>query len=270
MPPLTHATRQFRRMDRLSCGTSAMHRADARIKIAVCGVFLVCVLSWPPHAVTGLLPFFLFPVCVIRMAGLPLGYLVKRVLWIMPVAVMIGIFNPFLDRTPAGEWFGLTVTQGMISFISIMLRCFLTVFAAFTLLAVTGFARLCDGLRRLGAPRLLVTILTFLYRYAFVLTDELQHMLMACRARRGATGGVPLATWGSMTGHLLLRSFDRAEHIYQAVLCRGGENPVFAPSPASLTPRGIMGGLTFCTAIILCRLFNLTMLAGHSFHRLLS
>ena len=51
-----------------------------------------------------LLPFFLFPVCVIRLAGLPLGYLLKRTLWLLPVAVMIGLFNPLVDRTPMGEW----------------------------------------------------------------------------------------------------------------------------------------------------------------------
>lgn len=46
-----------------------------------------------------------------------------------------------VDRTPAGEWFGIPVTRGMISFISIILRCMLTILAAFTLLASTGFAR---------------------------------------------------------------------------------------------------------------------------------
>lgn len=52
---------------------------------------------------------------------------------------MIGLFNPLVDRTPMGEWFGIPVTQGMISFISIILRCMLTILGAFTLLASTGF-----------------------------------------------------------------------------------------------------------------------------------
>ena len=59
-------------------------------------VYQICVLSWPPQEITGLLPFFLFPVCVIRLAGLPLGYLLQRALWLLPVAVMIGIFNPLV------------------------------------------------------------------------------------------------------------------------------------------------------------------------------
>ena len=238
MPLFTDAARQFRQMDRFSCGNTGFHRLDARIKIGAFLVFQICVLSWPPQEITGLLPFFLFPVCVIRMAGLPLGYLLKRTLWLLPVAVMIGIFNPLVDRTPAGEWFGIPVTQGIISFISIILRCMLTILGAFTLLASTGFAPLCRGLRQLGAPRILITLLAFLYRYAFILMDEFQNMLMAFRSRRGGSGSVPLSTWGAMTGQLLLRTFGRAERIYQAVLCRGGEDPEFVSAPGVITMRG--------------------------------
>lgn len=231
MPLFTDASQQFRQMDRFSCGNTGIHRLDARIKIGAFLVYQICVLSWPPQEITGLLPFFLFPVCVIRLAGLPLGYLLKRTLWLLPVAVMIGLFNPLVDRTPMGEWFGIPVTQGMISFISIILRCMLTILGAFTLLASTGFAPLCRGLRQLGAPRILITLMTFLYRYAFILVDECQHMLMAFRSRQGGSGPIPLSTWGAMAGQLLLRTFGRAERIYQAVLCRGGEDPEIRQFP---------------------------------------
>ena len=150
MPLFTDASQQFRQMDRFSCGNTGIHRLDARIKIGAFLVYQICVLSWPPQEITGLLPFFLFPVCVIRLAGLPLGYLLKRTLWLLPVAVMIGLFNPLVDRTPMGEWFGIPVTQGMISFISIILRCMLTILGAFTLLASTGF---CASLPRPEAAR---------------------------------------------------------------------------------------------------------------------
>lgn len=262
MPLFTDASQQFRQMDRFSCGNTGIHRLDARIKIGAFLVYQICVLSWHPQEITGLLPFFLFPVCVIRLAGLPLGYLLKRTLWLLPVAVMIGLFNPLVDRTPMGEWFGIPVTQGMISFISIILRCMLTILGTFTLLASTGFAPLCRGLRQLGAPRILITLMTFLYRYAFILVDECQHMLMAFRSRQGGSGPIPLSTWGAMAGQLLLRTFGRAERIYQAVLCRGGEDPEFVNSRSVITRRGAAGGLLFCILVILFRCFNITMLAG--------
>lgn len=233
MPLFTDAARQFRQMDRFSCGNTGFHRLDARIKIGAFIVFQICVLSWPPQEITGLLPFFLFPVCVIRMAGLPLGYLLKRTLWLLPVAVMIGIFNPLVDRTPAGEWFGIPVTRGMISFISIILRCMLTILAAFTLLASTGFAPLCRGLRQLGVPRILITVLAFLYRYAFILVDEFQNTLLAFRSRRGSSGAVPLSIWGAMTGQLLLRAFGRRNAFTRPCSAGAGKIPNSLPFPAS-------------------------------------
>lgn len=269
MPLFSDAARQFRQMDRFSCGNTVLHRLDARIKIGSFLVYQICVLSCPPQEITGLLPFFLFPVCVIRIAGLPLGYLLKRTLWLLPVAAMIGIFNPLVDRAPAGEWFGIPVTHGMISFISIILRCMLSILGAFTLLASTGFAPLCRGLKQLGVPNILITLMTFLYRYAFILVDEFQSMQMAFCSRGGGSGSIPLSTWGGIAGQLLLRAFGRAERIYQAVLCRGGKDPEFVSAPGVITGYGVAGSLIFCSLAILFRCFNVTMLAGQYAHTLI-
>lgn len=73
-----------------------------------------------------------------------------------------------------------------------------------------------------------------------------------------------------MTGQLLLRTFGRAERIYQAVLCRGGEDPEFVSAPGVITMRGVAGGILFCALVILFRCFNVTMLAGQCARSLLS
>ena len=54
MPLFTDAARQFRQMDRFSCGNTGFHRLDARIKIGAFIVFQICVLSWP--SVPGAVP----------------------------------------------------------------------------------------------------------------------------------------------------------------------------------------------------------------------
>jgi cobalt/nickel transport system permease protein len=87
----------------------------------------------------------------------------------------------------------------------------------------------------------LVAITGFLYRYLFVLADEARRMLQAREARSGAPdgrGGGSVA-WraqvtGSMAGTLFLRSYERSERIYMAMLARGYDGTVRTLSPPSL------------------------------------
>lgn len=166
------------------------------------------------------------------MAGLPLGYLLKRTLWAPARRRHDRDIQSPGGQDAAGEWFGIPVTRGMISFISIILRCMLTILAAFTLLASTGFAPLCRGLRQLGVPRILITLLAFLYRYAFILVDEFQNTLLAFRSRRGSSGAVPLSIWGAMTGQLLLRAFGRRNAFTRPSSAGAGKIPNSLPFPA--------------------------------------
>ena len=75
--------------------------------------------------------------------------------------------------------------------------------------------------------------LSFLYRYLFVLTEEAMRMRQARDCRR--VGRAPfrdeLKVVSSMLGTLLIRSFERAERMHQAMLSRAyfGDFRVFSP-----------------------------------------
>jgi cobalt/nickel transport system permease protein len=81
----------------------------------------------------------------------------------------------------------------------------------------------------LRVPRTLTTIVAFLYRYLFVLTDEVLRLLRARQSRSGSVTGLKSGrsvAWrarvtGSMAGQLFLRSYERSDRIYNAMLARG-------------------------------------------------
>jgi cobalt/nickel transport system permease protein len=73
------------------------------------------------------------------------------------------------DTRTAAVIFGISLSAGWISFLSILLKFALTVSAALLLIATTSFPGVCHALRRLGFPALFVSQLLFLYRYVFVL-----------------------------------------------------------------------------------------------------
>lgn len=207
-------------MDELGRLDSPLHRLDPRAKVIVTLAFIVVVMSFDRYAISALMPFFVFPALTFSAAQLPLKPLLRKFLLAAPFALLVGAFNPFLDREPMLQIGSLALSGGWISFASILLRFALTVSAALILLATTGMYRLCAGLERLGMPSVFASQLLFLYRYLFVISDDGARMLRSAHLRAG-TNGLSLRVYGGLVGHLLMRSMDRAERIYTAMQARG-------------------------------------------------
>jgi len=211
----------FKYLDRLADGDTAIHRLDPRAKVLVTLAFVVSVVSCGKYDLTALFPFFLFPVFMITLGNIPGLYLAKKIAIVIPFAVMVGMFNPLLDRQVMLQVGSLGITGGWISFASIVVRAVLTVGAALALVAVTGFPGICAALERLGMPQPFAVQLLFLYRYIFVLTEEGGQMARARELRTFGARGRGIGVYGSMIGHLLLRTWMRAERIHMAMLGRG-------------------------------------------------
>ena len=133
----------IRYVDTLAEGDSPLHHLDPGAKLIVTLAFILGVVSFDKYTVLGFIPFFLFPVVMISMGGLPPGYLLKKVLLVSPFAVLVGIFNPVMDRQILFHVGSLGISGGWISFVSILLRFCLTVLAALILVALTGFTAVC-------------------------------------------------------------------------------------------------------------------------------
>jgi len=237
------------RLDRLSYGETVMHRLDPRAKVIATGLFLVTVVSFPKYDVAGLVPFLLFPVLAAALGDIPIGFILRKVLIVSPFAVFVGIFNPLLDTRTVAVVAGLPVSAGWLSFASILAKFALTVSAALLLVATTSFPGVCHALRRLGCPAIFVSQLLFLYRYLFVLAEEAMRIVRARNLRSFGGRGRGASVFARLVGILLIRTLDRAERIYRAMLSRGfaGDLPTLRNSRAG------SGDLAFAaaTAILL-------------------
>jgi cobalt/nickel transport system permease protein len=245
------------RMDELGRMDTPVHRVDARAKAVVTLVFIAVVMSFPRHEVSALTPFLLFPVALVALGRIPARHILKKILIAAPFALVVGIFNPFMDRQPFAAIGPFTITGGWVSFVSIMLRFVLTVGAALALVACTGMNRLGAGLGRLGVPRVFVVQLLFLYRYLFVVADEGGKMFRSVELRSEKARPLRLRVYGSLIGNLLLRSMDRAERVYRAMVARGfdGEIRVMRQSSFRCTDWGFVCG--WLALFIAARLWNL-------------
>jgi len=140
----------------------------------------------------------------------------------------------------------LTVSgQGLREFTTIAAKSWISVQAALLLSFTTPFHELVDALRRLRLPRIMVAIISFMYRYLAVLTGEAARMGRARAARSavrgGGRGGGTLRWRATVTGHmvgsLFLRSYERSERIYGAMQARGFDGELRSiPGPALARP----------------------------------
>lgn len=208
-------------LERASQRPSPLQRMDARAKTAAATLFLVTMLSVPLAQLSELLLYALFPIAAAAAGGIDYGAVCRRSLIALPFAAMIGLFNPICLRDTVFSIGGVNVTEGWITFASILVRGMLSVQILIVLIRSTGYLRFCRSLQRLGVPAALTAQLLFVFRYIRLLSEETLEMLRARDARGYGRRSYPIGLWAETVGQLLLRTLDRAEHIHNAMLARG-------------------------------------------------
>ncbi len=107
--------------------------------------------------------------------------------------------------------------------IGIPVKSFLSALGVLLVVATTPLPQILKALESLGAPRIALLVIQFLYRYLFVIFEQAQHMRLAAKCR-GGFGGGHRSKFKAAAGALAVlfgRSYERAEGIHQAMLSRG-------------------------------------------------
>jgi len=210
-------------------GTSPLHRARPQCKIAASVAFVLAVVATPREA------FWAFGVYGLALAGLaalgrvPLGLLARRLVIELPF-LAFAVFLPVVGRGERVEVLGVPLAVGGLwAAWNIVVKGTLGVAASAIVAATTPVAELLGGLERLRLPRALTTIAGFMIRYADVIGDEVRRMRIA----RISRGHDPRWIWqaravASSAGTLFIRSYERGERVYLAMVSRGyaGSMPV--------------------------------------------
>ena len=253
--------RELGTLDALGARDLPLHRLDPRAKVLAVAAFALAVASFGRYEISALLPFALFPVALAILGEVPAGYLARRVLLALPFVLMLGAFNPVLDRAEMVRLGGLSLSGGWISYASMALRLVLTVSSAVILVAITGVDGVCQGLERLGLPRVFALQIGFLHRYTFVLAEEAGRMLRA-RELRANGRALAMKEFGPLAGHLLLRTWDRARRIHLAMLARGFEGDYHARQRLRFRGKDALFLLGWCGAFVCLRLVNVPAWLG--------
>lgn len=183
----------------------------ARLLVTLCLVILAVTLPlelWPATACLAIVVFIGH-----TLARIPLRDSLRRLALFLPVVCMLSLSIPALEGFERG--FDLAVL--------ILIRSTISFMAVLWLIRVLPIPELLSTLRGLNVPTVVVSSLSFMYRYSFLLWHELERMRLARRTRSFGRRSI-WREWtisAQLVGMLLLRAFDRAERVHLAMLARG-------------------------------------------------
>jgi cobalt/nickel transport system permease protein len=222
-------------IDEYSGLDSLIHGLDPRTKLIgslcfILAVVLTPVGNWPVFGF-----YFVVMSLMVIFSRLPLLHVARRSLAIIPFVLMIALFIPFFRQGHeiagfnVGYWHIAVSYEGMQMLLTVVVKGWLSILCLIVLTSSTKLADTLEGMRRLGVPGIFILIISFMYRYIFVLADQVMRMKQARDSRNfGGRRLHQLKTIGNMIGILFIRTYERGERVYAAMLSRGyiGEMPV--------------------------------------------
>jgi cobalt/nickel transport system permease protein len=251
----------MRLLEELAGKETSIHRLHPLVKLLTTVAYLMGVVSFGRYEISSLLPFVFYPVLIFTLAELPVAQVLKRVLLALPLIIGIGILNPLFDQNTILLG-GIAISRGWVTFLSILIKCGLTVTASILLIATTGMDRLGAALRMLKVPKVFVLQLLLTYRYISVLIEEVSRMQRAYSLRAPGEKGIRLSVWGSFAGQLILRTFDRAQRVYQSMSLRGFTGEYNTGDIAKLSFKDFAYLAAWSLFFIIARIYNIPMLIG--------
>ena len=220
-------------------GESAVHRLPGEVKIVALVVFVLAVVATPREAFWPFGIYALILLTIWALARIPLRWILRRMLIEVPFLVL-AVLLPFAEGGRRIEIAGLSLSvAGLYAAWGIIIKGTLGVAASLTLAATTTSRELPLALSRLGMPALVTSVLVLMVRYVDVLSAEAGRMRMARMARGDSPRTLHQAgAIAKSVGALFLRSYERGERVYLAMLSRGYDGTV---PPLVLGPGGAAG-----------------------------
>ncbi len=196
-------------VEAVAAGASPVHRLDPRVKIVGLIGLVVVAATTAVGAWGALVAYLAVAVVLAAAARLPLRYTLRRMVVEVPF-LLAALALPFLadDGAARGATLALKLTTSVLAMV--------------VLSSTTPFPRLLRGFEALRAPRVLVLIVSFMWRYLHVLGDEAARMRTARTARGDDSRWLwQAASVGAMMATLFVRALERGERVYLAMTSRG-------------------------------------------------
>jgi len=212
-------------------GNSPLHRFDPRLKLFIMLFFIAAVVITPPDKSILFLFYGGMLLTLASMSQVSLFHFLGKLLKLYPMIFLISMFVPFFSiGDDISHRFGfLTIYEnGLHKFLLINVKAVLALFMSILITTTTDMMLLLKGMEKLRVPKMAIAIVSFMYRFIFLLIDEVERMILAFQSRYFRLPVLKrLAVFANMIAVLFIRTFERGERIYLAMEARGFRGEVY-------------------------------------------
>ncbi|MBC8205289.1 cobalt ECF transporter T component CbiQ [bacterium] len=247
-------------IDKYSNLDSPVHRIDSRVKIVFFfSLILICV-STPIYHIRAFFLYFLILIAILTISKIPILHVLRKSLVIIPFVLIIALFIPFTETSETVFRFNdspdLMMNRWLL-FWNVLVKAFISIITLILLNSVTRFDDTLKSLSAFRFPIVLINMLSFFYRYIFVIIDEAERMQRALVSRlfRGRSL-IHAKVIGDLLAILFLRSYERGERVYLAMCARGWDGQLLIVDKKPLILKDSAALIIGLAALLLIRLWS--------------
>ena len=239
--------------EELANNNSFLHGLDPRGKLIVVFLFSIVVAAAKRFPV--LLVSLTLGLLIVLTAKVPARELIKRLIPVNMLILFLWLFLPFtFGGEPLFFMGSLAVTREGVSYatlISIKSNAMMLMLIA--LVASTPIFSMGHAMHQLKIPKKIVHLFFFTYRYIHAIYREYLRLKNSIKIR----GFIPKTnlhtykTFAYMVGMLLVRSFDRAHRVHNAMLCRGFKGDLYSLKKFSFKTNDIVSIILMLAMIVI-------------------
>lgn len=179
-----------------------------------------------------LLPAMLVVTTILYAASnLPSGFVLSRLRYPSAFLLVVAVLLPFLSGSTVLFEIGPLALrlEGCLELLRIVVKFVSIVTVGLVLFGTAPFLTTIKAMRALSLPPILADMMLLSYRYIFEIGGDLGRMETAMRLRGFRANRVSARGFGtlaSLAGSVLVRSHERSDRVYKAMMLRGyGQAP---------------------------------------------
>ncbi len=159
MSEINNKIHELHRVDMMAGREGWLSGLHPLAKVLVTFSYIFSVVSFDKYDLAGLIPMAVYLIIVMSLHGLNVQRIWKKAGSLFLMVGLVGAINPFLDTTPLFTMGRITVTGGVVSFVTLLLKGSYALCASTILILSTSMEEICYALQVLHLPKELITVL---------------------------------------------------------------------------------------------------------------